>query len=61
MGAALPARQYGGEGGGEGGVVHGGFESVGRISKTWRVLVLYDYRPLSLPAAGKGGRMSTLR
>ena len=62
MGAAVPAKQYCGEGGGARSVVHGGVESVGTISKTWRVFFfLYDYLRLSLPAAVKDGRMRTLR
>ena len=61
MGAAVPAKQYRGERGGERSVVRGGAESVERISKTWTVLILYDYRRFSLPAAGKGGRVRTPR
>ena len=61
MGGGCPGQLYRGEGGGERSVVHGVVESVWRISKTWSVLVVYDYRRLSLPAAGKGGRVRTIR
>jgi hypothetical protein len=52
MGAAVLANSTA-----TGGVVHSGVESVGRVSMTWMVLVLYGYCRLLVAGARKGDRV----